>query len=279
VELHRRVERYRRFRQVPVLLLGAPGVGKSVLARGLHTGPGRLVSVNCAQLGGELLAAELFGTVAGAFSGAVTRRGKVAEAHEGTLFLDEAGELSDRHQAQLTTFLDTGEYLRVGEDAPKRSTARVILATWREPATWMRPDLQDRLGHHVVRIPPPTRADLCAALEDWLRALPAQHGTPRLPLANAARSELLARAGSSYRGPRTRLEVAYMDAVLEGASAVELRHLPPAEAPDVGQQAAAAWVDTCLGAAQGDVQRAAVLAGVSRATMYRRIRRAGRHLR
>jgi energy-coupling factor transporter ATP-binding protein EcfA2 len=130
-----------------------------------------------------------------------------------------------------------------------------------------------------VRIPPPTRADLCAALEDWLRALPAQHGTPRLPLADAARSELLARAASSYRGPRTRLEVAYMDAVLEGASAVELRHLPPAEAPDVGQQAAAAWVDTCLGAAQGDVQRAAVLAGVSRATMYRRIRRAGRHLR
>lgn len=98
------VERYRQCK-VPLLLLGPPGVGKTDVATRIDP---NLLRVNCAELRPELIAAELFGTLAGGFTDAVNRPGLVESAS--TLFLDEAGELPSELQARLLMLLDEGRY-------------------------------------------------------------------------------------------------------------------------------------------------------------------------
>jgi transcriptional regulator with PAS, ATPase and Fis domain len=118
--------------------------------------------VNCAALTDDLLEAELFGHVKGAFTGAVSERpGLFEEADQGTLFLDEAGELTPRAQAKLLRTLQEGEVRRVGENMPRKVDARVVAATNRSleedvRAGRFRADLRFRLD--VIRIPiPPLR--------------------------------------------------------------------------------------------------------------------------
>src|SRR5690606_28049588 len=116
--------------ELPVLLLGETGVGKELFARRLHrlsrrrSGP--LVHVNCAALPESLAESELFGHAKGAFSGAsVDRPGRFEAAENGTLFLDEVGELPLAVQAKLLRTLQNGEVQRLGEDQPRRVNVRV----------------------------------------------------------------------------------------------------------------------------------------------------------
>ncbi len=117
-----------------VLLTGESGVGKEVVARALHdrsprrSGP--FVAVNCGALPGELLESEMFGHVRGAFTGAVRDRlGRFELASEGTLFLDEVGDLPLPLQVKLLRVLQDGSFERVGESRSRQSRARVIAAT------------------------------------------------------------------------------------------------------------------------------------------------------
>ncbi len=119
---------------VPVLLLGATGTGKDLLARHLHeAGPraGRpLVGINCAGVSEQLLESELFGHVKGSFTGAETSRpGLLAAAGRGTVFLDEIGDASPAFQSSLLRLLECGEYRPVGSDRTVRIEARIIAAT------------------------------------------------------------------------------------------------------------------------------------------------------
>jgi DNA-binding NtrC family response regulator/tetratricopeptide (TPR) repeat protein len=150
----------------PVLIEGESGSGKELVARAIHArGPRRarrFCAVNCAALTDDLLEAELFGHVKGAFTGAVGERpGLFEEADQGTLFLDEAGELTPRAQAKLLRALQEGEIRRVGENLPRKVDARVVAATNRSleedvRAGRFRADLRFRLD--VIRIPvPPLR--------------------------------------------------------------------------------------------------------------------------
>ena len=147
-----------------VLILGETGTGKELLAHAIHSLSRRsqrsLVKVNCAALPGPLIESELFGHEKGAFTGADSRRiGRFEIAHEGTIFLDEVGELPLDLQAKLLRALEEGEFERVGGSRTVKVDVRVIAATNRnlEQAVHngtFRSDLYYRLNIFPVTVPP-----------------------------------------------------------------------------------------------------------------------------
>jgi two-component system response regulator AtoC len=149
---------------VPVLLVGESGVGKDVVARRIHATSRRaaraFVKINCAALPGELLESELFGHEKGAFTGAHAEKpGKFELAHEGTIFLDEIGEMDPRLQAKLLQVLQDEEFYRVGGKRSVRVDARVVVATNRNldeaiRQGTFREDLFYRLNVVTIRVPP-----------------------------------------------------------------------------------------------------------------------------
>jgi two-component system response regulator AtoC len=149
---------------VPVLLVGESGVGKDVIARRIHGTSRRaerpFVKINCAALPGELLESELFGHEKGAFTGAHAEKpGKFELAHQGTIFLDEIGEMDPRLQAKLLQVLQDEEFYRVGGKRPVRVDARVVVATNRNLDVAIRQgtfreDLYYRLDVVTIRVPP-----------------------------------------------------------------------------------------------------------------------------
>jgi DNA-binding NtrC family response regulator len=118
---------------VPVLITGPNGAGKEVLADIVHANSARrnqpYVKVNAGALPDQLIEAELFGTEAGAFTGAKARAGRFEAADGGTLFLDEIGNLPPAGQAKLLRVLQTGEYERLGSNTTRRANVRVVAAT------------------------------------------------------------------------------------------------------------------------------------------------------
>ncbi len=121
-------------RTTPVLITGATGTGKEVVASAIHQMGARAskpyVVINCAAIPEALLESELFGYVRGAFTGAVqSRLGRIHSAHGGTLFLDEIGDLPLSIQSKLLRFLDQGEVQRLGSSDVFRVDVRVIAAT------------------------------------------------------------------------------------------------------------------------------------------------------
>jgi transcriptional regulator with PAS, ATPase and Fis domain len=154
---------------VPVLLLGETGTGKEVWARAAHQGSrrrGAFVAVNCGGLAPGLVDAQLFGHRRGAFSGAVADRpGFVVAADQGTLFLDEVGELPPPAQTALLRALQEHEVIPVGDVAPIRVDLRVVAATNRDLGALVasgrfRDDLYARLLGISVHLPP-LRARRC----------------------------------------------------------------------------------------------------------------------
>ncbi len=149
---------------VPVLLLGESGTGKEVIAREIHARSQRrsrpFIKVNCAALPGELLESELFGHERGAFTGATAEKpGKFELADQGTIFLDEIGEMAIRLQAKLLQVLQDEEFFRVGGKKSVRVDSRVVVATNRDLEKEIalgnfREDLYYRLNVVAIRLPP-----------------------------------------------------------------------------------------------------------------------------
>ena len=159
-------ERIARVAPTPatVLITGETGTGKEVVARAIHRNspraPKPFVAVNCAAFTETLLETELFGHEKGAFTGADRQRqGLFEAAHEGTLFLDEAGEMSLAAQAKLLRVLTDGQLLRVGSTRPRRVDVRVLVATHRNlelrvKEGLFREDLFYRLAVVPIHLPP-----------------------------------------------------------------------------------------------------------------------------
>ncbi|HEY8514538.1 MAG TPA: nitric oxide reductase transcriptional regulator NorR [Candidatus Binatia bacterium] len=150
--------------QLTVLILGETGVGKELVARGIHAASHLrdkpLIHVNCAALPESVAESELFGHVRGAFTGATSdRAGKFEIARGGTLFLDEVGELPLSVQPKLLRALQDGEIQRVGSDRTLRVSTRVLAATNRDlesevAAGRFRADLYHRLAVYPIRVAP-----------------------------------------------------------------------------------------------------------------------------
>ncbi|MBA2355195.1 MAG: sigma-54 interaction domain-containing protein [Luteitalea sp.] len=165
-----------------VLITGESGVGKELVARAIHFNSNRVdkpyIAMNCAGLPETLLESELFGHVKGSFTGAYRDKpGKLESAHDGTIFLDEVGEMTLRMQGLLLRFLETGELQKVGADRGGRIVnVRLVAATNRNLQDLIlkeqfREDLYYRLNviHFVVPPLRERREDIPLMIEHFLR--------------------------------------------------------------------------------------------------------------
>ncbi|SFN01628.1 sigma-54 interaction domain-containing protein [Thermodesulforhabdus norvegica] len=220
-----------------VLIYGETGTGKELVARAIHENSkrasGPLVRVNCAAIPDTLLESELFGHEKGAFTGAMTRRrGRFEEAHKGTIFLDEVGELSPTAQAKLLRVLQEKEFEPLGSSRVVRVDVRVIAATNKnlEEAVEQgkfRADLYFRLNAFPIYIPPLRErgADILLLADHFVCKYAKEFGKPVRRISTSAIEMLM-----SYHWPGNvrELENCIERAVLlaEGDT-IDAVHLPP----------------------------------------------------
>ena len=146
-----------------VLLTGETGTGKEVFAAAIHQSSLRkdqnFVAINCSAFSHDLLESEMFGHIAGSFTGASKdKKGLFEEANNGTIFLDEVGEMALDLQAKLLRVIENGEYIKVGESKPTKVNVRIIAATNRDLAKEIelghfRQDLFYRLSVFQIQLP------------------------------------------------------------------------------------------------------------------------------
>ncbi|MFL7965462.1 sigma-54-dependent Fis family transcriptional regulator [Pseudomonas kielensis] len=279
-------------RNLPVLIQGETGSGKEVFARQLHQASQRhdrpFVALNCAAIPESLIESELFGYVAGAFTGASAKgmQGLLQQADGGTLFLDEIGDMPLALQTRLLRVLAEGEVAPLGASRRKAVDIQVICATHRDLETLVaagefREDLYFRLGGARFQLPPlRERSDRLALINRMLAEESTLCGET-VQLSSAALECLL---GYHWPGNVRQLRhvLRYACAVCE-ASVVQLSHLPEslhrADAADHGPQPSAsperqALLDALVRHRWKPTAAARAL-GISRATLYRRVHQHG----
>ncbi|MFW5856238.1 MAG: sigma-54-dependent transcriptional regulator [Planctomycetota bacterium] len=283
-----------------VLIEGETGSGKGILAKWIHDSSaraeGEFVEVNCSFLGGELLASELFGHRKGAFTGAVeNREGLVELANGGTLFLDEIGDMDLAVQAQLLKVIEEKRFRRVGETKPRRSDFRLICATNKDllaetRAGRFREDLYYRICVFPVRVPP---------LRERVEDLPAlvAHLVASMSRSGREIPETVIHTVSAYEWPgniRELRNVVERACLLSPEGALTFEGLPGfgddgaagASGGDDGtgteavgpkgwslDQQEAHHIRNALEAHNHDIMRTAEALGVSRATLYRKLKK------
>jgi DNA-binding NtrC family response regulator len=271
----------------PALLEGETGTGKGVIARWIHDhsarGGSAFVEVNCSSLRGDLLASELFGHARGAFTSALENRpGLLDVAHDSTLFLDEIGDMDLSTQSQFLKVIEEKRYRRIGEVKERFSEFRLLCATHRSlpemvEAGTFRKDLFFRIQVFPIRIPPlrDRPEDIGGLVSHLLGAL----GAPGTPVSASAMDALLAYGWpGNVRELRNVLERALL---LSRRSEIHAEHLPGLERP--GPLANRAHprheermeIEEAMRLFEGDKALAAEHLGISRATLYRRLKALG----
>ncbi|GGA35297.1 PEP-CTERM-box response regulator transcription factor [Sphingomonas psychrolutea] len=271
---------------VSVMLLGASGTGKEVLARGLHeTSPrrkGAFVAINCAAIPETLLESELFGHEKGAFTGAVKMtEGKIEQAQGGTLFLDEIGDVPLPLQVKLLRFLQERTIERIGGRKAIAVDTRIVCATHQDvdamvAAGSFREDLYYRLAEIVVRIPSLAErsGDAVLLAQHFLKSYAKSMHSAVTGLSPDARAAI---AAWGWPGNVRELENRMKRAVImaEGklvtAADLDLREgapEPPINLRAARENADRATIAQALARAEGNISNTARLLGVSRPTLY-----------
>lgn len=185
-----------------VCILGETGTGKELVARTIHErsarSSGPFVTLNCAAVPAELIESELFGHEKGSFTGATGRHiGKFEQADQGTIFLDEIGDMPLAMQAKLLRVLEEGEIERIGGDKPISVSVRVVVATHRDLEGRVREEkFRQDLFHRIYVFPlvlPPLRdrhEDIPALVEHFSQQVCAQNGWKPVPFTPDAMDEL-----------------------------------------------------------------------------------------
>ncbi len=195
---------------ITVLLTGESGTGKEVFARLIHdlsprkSGP--FITVNCGAIPEGLIESELFGHEKGSFTGAsAERKGFFESANDGSIFLDEIGEMPLSAQVKLLRVLETGKFTRVGSAKERSTNARIIAATNRDleievRAGRFRADLYYRLRAVMLRLPPlrNRRDDIPFLVDSILRDIVSRHSLPHIPHIEGEAIEFL--VGHEWRG-------------------------------------------------------------------------------
>ena len=270
-----------------VVVLGETGTGKELVARAIHEGSPRsarpFVAANVAALGAGTLPSELFGHERGAFTGAhAARRGLFEQAHSGTLFLDEAGELAPEAQASLLRVLESGEFRPVGAERARRADVRLVVATHRDLGAMVakelfRADLYFRLNTLVLRVPP-----LRHRIWDVRELAPHLLARMRPEAGERGIDEAAVRALADYGWPGNVRQLANVlrRAVAESPCGVltardvreSLRAEPPARR-EILDGAHASFVQDVLASEGGSIAASARRLGVARSTLRAFIKR------
>lgn len=273
---------------VSVMLLGASGTGKELLARGVHDESdrkdGTFVAINCAAIPENLLESELFGHEKGAFTGAVkTTEGKIEQAHGGTLFLDEVGDIPLPLQVKLLRFLQERTFERIGGRKTIAVDTRIVCATHQNLEAMIgdgrfREDLFYRLAEIVVKIPSlaerPGDATLLANV--FLKRF-AQEMNPQVK--GFAADALAAIDGWGWPGNVRELEnrvkraVIMADGKLINALDLDLegngeQGPPPLNLKSAREASDRKVIRHALARSEGNISNTAKLLGISRPTLY-----------
>jgi len=283
-----------------VLILGESGTGKDLLARAIHYNSSRakkpFIPIHCAALPETLLESELFGHEKGAFTGAVARKEGLFElANEGTVFLDEVGEIPLSVQVKLLRILETKEFMRVGGVKPLNVDIRVICATNKNLAEEVeegrfREDLYYRLNVISFTLPPlrNRRADIPLLVKAFMDEIAKENGKTINSITRRAMSQL-----TSYHWPGNIREIRNcIERIVVFARGEEIDvdvlpdHLRPREGREAGFQFSAPmgqtldsiemkYIQETLMEVEGNRTRAAEILGISRRTLQRKLKDLG----
>jgi PAS domain S-box-containing protein len=284
----------------PVMIQGESGSGKELVARAIHRASGRsdrpYIKVNCAALNENLLESELFGHVKGAYTGADrTRVGRFEAAHEGTIFLDEIGDIPPAIQIKLLRVLEDRKIERVGENRSIPVDVRVITATHKDldlliEQGLFREDLYFRINVFPLFCPPLSdrREDIPLIAQSFIRRNAVSSGKKILGLTPEALEALTEYSWpGNVRELRNAIEYAF---VLCQSGGIDVQHLPHkivpgAVAPKVDCELDPVCVKDrdhliqVLRQAGGNQSRAARMLGVSRVTVWKRMKKLGIDIR
>ncbi|MCD4747931.1 MAG: sigma 54-interacting transcriptional regulator [Thermoanaerobaculales bacterium] len=281
---------------VGVLILGESGTGKEILAHYVHQASPRsqkpFLGLNCASLPGDLLESELFGIEKGVATGVDARPGRFELADEGTLFLDEIGDMTPDTQAKILRVLQSGEVYRLGSAQPHRVNVRIIAATNQDIRSMLndgsfRTDLYHRVATWVVELPPlrHRRGDIPNLAAHFLAHAATKNGVKVGGISRAALDALLAvRWSGNIRQLENEMTRAAL--FLEQGELLDTSRLSEeilsASKINSGQSLASVLerverdeISIALNTAEQNVDAAAERLGLSRATLYRRIKALG----
>ncbi len=287
VKVARTIERVANT-NVSVMLLGASGTGKELLARGLHDASdragGAFVAINCAAIPENLLESELFGHEKGAFTGAVkTTEGKIELAHGGTLFLDEVGDIPLPLQVKLLRFLQERVIERIGSRKSIAVDTRIVCATHQDLEAMIgdgrfREDLFYRLAEIVIKIPSLSERPGDAGL--LARAFLTRFARDMNPAVKGFAADALAAIDAwhwpgNVRELENRVKRAVIMADGKLISAADLDLAEPDEAGEAALNLKAAReaadrrvIRHALARSEGNISQTAKLLGISRPTLY-----------